>query len=344
MEQVNFTPVRRRVSWGSIFAGVVTVLAISILISILVTSIGLFEFDPLSEHPTSGIGATVGIGTAISMIISFIIGGFVAGKLAGADGVIHGLVVWAVTSIVAVLMVMYLAVGAVKVTANVLGSVTSVAGSVLADVGTMAGNGVSKLAGEAKDLFGDIDFSTNLKGDSIRRDVRRALRRSGVKELNPDYINNQLKAVKGDLKKTVKKIAANPDQADQLIDGFGDRLQARVKHFTNNIDRNDVSRAIANNTNLTKAEADRTVDQYMNMMNEAVSQAKVMVNHLEQDLQKAKQEWQEIKQKALEDAEKAANAAARSALISFFGMLVAAILCCWAGYYGTRKTRQGYEV
>ena len=41
MEQVNLTRVRKRVSWGSIFAGVVTVLAISVLISMLVTSIGL---------------------------------------------------------------------------------------------------------------------------------------------------------------------------------------------------------------------------------------------------------------------------------------------------------------
>lgn len=344
MEQVNFTPVRKRVSWGSIFAGVVTVLAISVLISMLITSIGLYQFNPTDSDPTSGIGATVGIGTAISMIVSFLIGGFVAGKLSGTDGLIHGLVVWGVTSIVAILMVLFMAVGAVKMTANVLGSVTSVAGSVLANAGSIAGNGTSKLAGQAKELFGDIDFKGAIKGDSIRQDVRRALRRSGVKELNPNYINGQLRAVKGDLKKTVKKIAANPNDADKLLDGFIDRLQSRTDQFTKNINRNDVSKAIANNTNLSKAEADKAVDQYMNMIQNAASQAKEVVNDLEQDVQKAKQEWQELKQKALEEAEKAANAAATSALISFFAMLIAAALCCWAGYYGTRKTWQGYEV
>ncbi len=344
MEQVNFTPVRKRVSWGSIFAGVVTVLAISILISMLVTSIGLYLFNPTDSDPTSGISATVGIGTAISMIVSFLIGGFVAGKLAGTDGLIHGLVVWGVTSIVAILMVLFMAVGAVKMTANVLGSVTSVAGSVLSNTASIAGNGMSKLAGQAKELFEDIDFKDSIKGDSIRQDVRLALRRSGVKELNPDYINGQLKAVKGDLKKTVKKIAANPNDADKLLDGFINRLQSRANQFTKNINRNDVSKAIANNTSLSKAEADRTVDQYMNMIQNAADQAKEVVNNLEQNLQKAKQEWQEMKQKALEETEKAANAAATSALISFFAMLIAAGLCCWAGYYGTRKTRQGYEV
>lgn len=344
MEQVNLTRVRKRVSWGSIFAGVVTVLAISVLISMLVTSIGLFQFDPLSDDPTAGIGATVGIGTVISMIVSFIIGGFVAGKLAGADGVIHGLVVWAVTSIVAVLMALFLAVGAVKVTANVLGSVSSVAGSVLSDVGSMAGKGISNLAGEAKDLFGDIDIDTNIKGDSIRKDVRRALQKSGIKELNPDYLGNQLKAVKGDLKRTVKQVAANPDRADDLINGFTNRLKTRANTITKNIDRNDVSTAIANNTNLSKAEADKAVDQYMNLIETATDKAKEQINNLEETLEKAKQEWQEIKHKALLEAEKASNAAARSALISFFGLLVAAILCCWAGFFGTRKTKEGYEV
>lgn len=343
MEHVNLIPVRKRVSWGSIFAGAVTVLAISILISMLVTSIGLYQFDPTDNDPASGIGATVGIGTAISMIVSFLIGGFVAGKLAGTDGVIHGLVVWAVTSIIAILMVVFMAVGAVKMTANVLGSVTSVAGNVLSNAGSIAGKGVSQLAGQAKDLFGDIDLQSNMKGDSVSRDVRRALRRSGVKELNPDYIDNQLKAVKNDLKKTVKKIVANPDNADQLIDGFGNRLQARAKNFTNNVNRNDVSRAIANNTNLSKAEADRAVDQYMNRIDEAAAQANEAIDKLEQDVQKVKQEWQEIKQKALVDAEKAANAAATSALISFFALLIAAVLCCWAGYFGTKRTREGYE-
>lgn len=344
MEQVNLTPERRRVSWGSIFAGMVTVLAVSVLISMLVTSIGLFKFDPLSDDPTAGIGATVGIGTAISMFISFIIGGFVAGKLAGADGVLHGLVVWAITSVFAVIMVVMLTVGAVKVTADALGSVASVAGSVLSDAGSVAGKGISELSKQAKDLFGDIDFNTKIKGDSIRKDIRRALRKSGVKELNPDYLENQLKAVKGDLKKTVKKMAANPKQADELLDGFTNRLKTRADKITRNIDRNDVSKAIANNTNLSKAEADKTVDQYMDMIGNARDWANEQIDNLEETLQKAKQEWQEIKHEALVKAEEASNAAARSALISFFGMLIAGVLCCWAGYYGTRKTRQGYNI
>lgn len=343
MEQVNLHSVRKRVSWGSVFAGMMTVLAVSVLISILVTSIGLYKFDPLSGDPTAGIGATIGIGTAISMFVSFLIGGFVAGKLSGVDGVLHGLVVWATTSVFAVIMVILLTVGAVKVTSNVLGSVASAAGSVISNAGSVAGKGVSELAEQAKDLFGDIDFNANLQGDSVRKDVRRALMKSGIKELNPDYLENQLNAVKGDLKKAVKKIAANPNQADQVLDGFTSRLKARADKITKNIDRNDVSKAIANNTNLSKAEADKAVEQYMEMIGSAKDWAKEQIGNLEDTLQEARREWQEIKRKALVKAEEASQAAARSALISFFGLLIAAGLCCWAGYFGARKTKQGYD-
>ena len=111
-------------SWGSVFGGVMTVLAISVLLSILNSSIGLFMFDPLSDHPVAGIGTAVGIGSAIILVAGMAAGGFVAGKLAGMDGMIHGFLVWATTLIVAVVLGIFLAVGAAKMTVNTLGAVS----------------------------------------------------------------------------------------------------------------------------------------------------------------------------------------------------------------------------
>ena len=82
----NWTELKKRVSWGSVFGGVVTVLAVSILLSVLSSSIGLFMFDPFADNPVSGIGTTVGIGSAVAVIVRMVAGGFVAGKLAGVDG------------------------------------------------------------------------------------------------------------------------------------------------------------------------------------------------------------------------------------------------------------------
>ena len=72
MRKLSLADLKDRISWGSVFGGVMTVLAISVLLSILNSSIGLFMLDPLSEHPASGIGTAVGIGSAVILIVSIV--------------------------------------------------------------------------------------------------------------------------------------------------------------------------------------------------------------------------------------------------------------------------------
>lgn len=317
-----------------------TVLAISVLLSILNSSIGLFMFDPLSEHPVSGIGAAVGIGSAVILVVGMAAGGFVAGKLAGMDGIIHGFLVWATTLIVAVILGIFLAVGTAKMTANALGAVSSVTGSVLSGAGNVVGSGVSALSGEAEELFGKVDFNATLKDGDIPQNIRTALVKSNVKELQPDYLKKQLEEVKNDLSKSIKTIVASPQETDETLNGFLGRLKQRAENLSKNIDREDLSKAIANNTNMSKVEADKTVEQYMDLIDDA----KVQIDNLETNLQKAIQEWEEVKHKALVAADKATDAAARSALVSFFAILFGAVLCCVAGAYGSRKTQERVEI
>ncbi|WP_294628227.1 YrzE family protein [uncultured Bacteroides sp.] len=344
MRKFNLADLKDRISWGSVFGGVMTVLAISVLLSLLNSSIGLFMFDPLAAHPASGIGTAVGIGSAVILIASMAAGGFVAGKLAGMDGVIHGFLVWATTLIVAAILGIFLAVGAAKVTANALGAVSSVTGNVVSGAGSMVGNGVSALSEQAEELFGKIDFNGGLKDENIPQNIRTALVKSNVKELQPDYLNKQLEEVKDDLGKSVKEIIAAPQEADEAINGFLNRLKQRTETLSRKIDRNDLSKAIANNTNMSKAEADKAVNEYLNMIDNARTEAGKQIDKLEANLQKAAQEWKEVKHKALVAADKATDAAARSALISFFALLAGAVLCCAAGAYGSRKTQERVDI
>lgn len=344
MRKFNFTELKGRVSWGSVFGGVMTVLAISILLSVLGTSIGLYMLDPLADHPASGIGTTVGIWSAVALIISMIAGGFVAGKLAGVDGMIHGFLVWATTLIFAAIVGVMLTIGAAKLTVNALGAVSSVAGNIISGAGSVVGSGISALSDQAKEHFGDIDFNTDIKGEDIPQNIRKALAQSGIKELQPNYLQDQLKEVKSDLGKSVKKVIANPEDADNIINKFMDRLKKRTDKITQNIDRNDLVKAIANNTNLSKAEADKAIDQYIDMINKTTAEAKQQINNLEQSLKNAAQEWKEIKHEALIAADEATDAAAKSALISFFAILAGAILCSIAGSYGGKKTQDHVEM
>ena len=337
MKKLSFAELKGRVSWGSVLGGVMTVLAISVLLSILNSSIGLFMLNPLSEHPASGIGTAVGIGSAVILVAGMTAGGFVAGKLAGMDGIIHGFLVWATTLIVAVILGIFLAVGTAKMTANALGAVSSVTGSVLSGAGDAVGSGVSALSEEAKELFGKIDFNTVLKEGDMPQNIRTALAKS-------DYLKKQLEEVKEDLSKSIKTIVASPQEADETVNDFLKRLKQRTEKLNQNIDRNDLAKAIANNTNLSKPEADKMVEQYMNLIDNTRLEAAKQIDNLEASLQKAAQEWKEIKHKALVAADKATDAAARSALISFFAILFGAVLCCAAGAYGSRKTQERVDI
>lgn len=340
----NWDELKKRVSWGSVFGGVVTVLAVSILLSVLGSSIGLFMFDPFADNPVSGIGTTVGIGTAVALIVSMIAGGFVAGKLAGVDGLIHGFLVWGTTLIVGAFFGVLLTVGAASLTMNALGAASSVAGGVISGTGSIVGSGVSALSDQAKELFGGIDFKVDLKDGEIPKDIRAVLAKSKVKELQPDYLQKQLENVKTDLGKSVKKAIASPEDTDEIFKNFLTRLKEQTNNWTKSIDRNDLAKALANNTNMSKAEADKAIKQYTEIMRKASTEADKQIRNLEQSLEKATQEWQEVKQNTLEAADKAADAAARSALISFFALLIGAVLCCLAGAYGSRKTQERIDI
>lgn len=333
---------RKRVSWGSIIAGVVTVFAVSILLSILGSSIGLFMFDPQSSDPTAGIGTTIGIWTVISLLISLAAGGLVAGKLAGTDGIIHGFLVWATTTIATVIMLVCLTVGTVKMTLNILGSISSVAGNVITNVTSAVGSGVSNLGEQVQEVF-DFDFSGNVDKKEVRQDVRQALRKSGVKEFQPEYLEREMNNIKSDFNRTLKKLATQPNDAETIINDFVEKVKTRTENAFKDVDRNDLSKAIANNSNMSKAEVDRVTDEYLQLINNARKQAKEQVENLEDSIEQAKNNLEEMKQEALKEADKASSAAASSALISFFALLAGAALCSFAGSYGSKKTHEGYE-
>lgn len=223
---------------------------------------------------------------------------------------------------------------ATKMAGNLLGSVSTLTGNILSGVGSAVSDGTS----EVVSLFGDIDLDTSPA--EIRQDVRQTLRQTGVKEFQPGYIDNQLSAVRSDLERSVKQLAANPQQANRIIDGFTNRLQDRVNNYASNIDREKVVTAIVNSTHLSRTEAENTVDQYMQLLD----QGQEKLNELETSIQNARQNWEQMKAEARQKSEEVANAAAWTSIWSFIALLVGAIVAAFAARYGADKTKEGYEV
>ncbi len=106
------------VSWGAIFAGVVTFLAIVLVFSLLTAAAGL-----------DGSGTGAAVVTVIGLLLGFFGGGGVAGAMAVRGGLVHGFLSWATSLLATVLLTVLLAVSAANAVGGVLGSVLNALGS-----------------------------------------------------------------------------------------------------------------------------------------------------------------------------------------------------------------------
>ena len=153
--------VHLRVSWQAIFAGVVLVLALQILLSLLGAGIGLntVNVNAGTTPSASGFGMGAGLWWLISSCLALFAGGYVAAWLAGNeikfDGMLHGLVAWAIATIVT----LYLLSSA---------------------LGSLVGGGFSALSGAASSTGGAIKSASTPIANSVG--------------LSPDLVQQQAQA------------------------------------------------------------------------------------------------------------------------------------------------------
>jgi|GEM_PF-328925 len=93
-------PLFPAVRWGAVFAGVAVGIAVQLVLTLLGIASGLSSID-IAQGDTMGMGPLMWAG--ISMLIAAFIGGYVAARMTGlkrkADGVLHGVVSWSVTTL-----------------------------------------------------------------------------------------------------------------------------------------------------------------------------------------------------------------------------------------------------
>jgi hypothetical protein len=93
-------PLFPAIRWGAVLAGVVVGVSIQLVLTLLGVATGL-STSSASEAEGPGMGPLIWAG--LSMLIAAFIGGYVAARLTGlkrkADGVLHGVVSWAVTTL-----------------------------------------------------------------------------------------------------------------------------------------------------------------------------------------------------------------------------------------------------
>jgi len=134
-----------QVSWGAIFAGATTALVTQVILNLVGAGVGLSSFGPVAADNPAASTASIGAGVwfVASGIVASLIGGAIAGRLSGKPLVgtagLHGLVSWAVTTLV----VLYLLTSAVG---GIVGGAFSGVTSTLGGAGSLVGGTVQTAA------------------------------------------------------------------------------------------------------------------------------------------------------------------------------------------------------
>lgn len=141
----------RRISWGAVLAGVVIAIIIQVMMNMLGLAVGAGAVDPTAPQPA--IGPALGTGLVIWLVSSTLLGifagGYVAAHLAGSpnqiDGMLHGLLTWAVGTVIVFLLL------------------SSTAGSVFNGIASALGQGMSLIGASVAEVAPEVADALNLQ-------------------------------------------------------------------------------------------------------------------------------------------------------------------------------------
>lgn len=238
-----------RLSWGAIFAGFIVATVLQLVLSLFGIAIGFATWDP--GDPARDLGMGAGIWFVLTAIISLIIGGLTTGRLAGiltrGDGAIHGVVMWSLSTLLAVWMAWS---GATFLLGGVFGVLGRAAG---ATAGAVA-SGVAQVGTAAVTEAGDLDIGT------IQREIEATLAATERPELQPDT----LRADAEQIGTRTTGTATNEQVAREI--------QATIRDRAGAVDRQAIVNVLANRTDLSRAEAERVATRIENLATGAQQQ------------------------------------------------------------------------
>ena len=128
---------QQRISWRALLAGLVIVVAVQILLATLGAGIGLsmVHQQPDNTPDASSFSMGAGLWWLVSNLVALCFGGYLTARLAGVvsryDGMLHGLVLWALATLVAVYFLTTAIGGILGGAYNIMESTVSAAGSTL---------------------------------------------------------------------------------------------------------------------------------------------------------------------------------------------------------------------
>ncbi len=242
----------RRISWGAVIAGALIALIIQLALNMLGFSIGVNTVNPATEvNPVEpGLGSAAVIWFAASGLIAFLCGGYVAGRLAGMpdtiDGILHGILAWALAGVVSVLLL-----------TTSIGNVVNSATSAIAQGFNLAGQALADVSPEVADALNLQEVSLQ----TVLEEGRTLLQQTGQADLQPQNLETEGEAAADVIQDTASEIARQPDAAQRELDAAVTRLLMMGENITEE-DRDAVVQVIVARTELSEAEARDTLNRW----------------------------------------------------------------------------------
>ena len=320
-------------SWGSIFAGVVTFIALFMTFSLIGSAIGFGMVEPTSNNPLDGVGTGLMIWTVVTLILSLFGAGFVSGVAARRVGLVHGFLTWATSMIVTIVMLSYVTIGAFSVVGSLLGNIASAVGSGVENVASGTADVASKAFDEITGNMGDINT------DQLETDVRDVLKDTDVPELQPNYLQDQVSDATSDITDAGKKIATDPNKADEIIDDLSTKLKDRATKISDSVDEEAISNAVAKNTDLNQQEAQEATQNIVNGLQKASDEAQQQIETAQQNLEQAKQDIDQAVKDARKKADEISDATAKASIWGFIAMVLGLVLTSIGGMVGVNLVK-----
>jgi MFS family permease len=136
-----------RISWGAVIAGVILSLIVYLIMSVLGTAIGASLLAPMSQpNPGRVFGFGSGVWVIVTTVLAVFVGSYFAGRCAPVLGWLHGLLAWAVMTLLLLYGMTSIIGGAVSVAGNVAVATANVG----AAASNQGGQGTASLADSAK--------------------------------------------------------------------------------------------------------------------------------------------------------------------------------------------------
>jgi hypothetical protein len=216
----------KQVSWGAVFAGATIALVVQIILNLVGIGVGLSTIDVAAgESPSAGsLSVGAGVWWVISGIVAAAIGGYIAGRLSGkasqSTTAYHGLIAWAVST----LLVMYLLSSAAS---GLIGGALSTASSTLGGAGKAVGGSVQTAVQTAAPALNNISDPMA----TIERTVRSASGDQDPAALRDAAATAVRAAISGD---PAQQAAATDKAADALAKAQNippDQAKAQVEQY-----------------------------------------------------------------------------------------------------------------